>query len=165
MFLRPYRRGEDGPLIVSWVTDKRTCALWCAGRFPWPLSPESFEERLGDLVSRNGDVPFVALDGEGEPVGFFCWSPGPAEGEGFLKFVLVDPEKRGKGHGRELVSLAAETASGTWGVGIVRLSVFTGNPAARRCYEKAGFVTESVEPDAFFFHGEAWGRCRMYLRL
>ena len=122
MKLRPYRYGEDYPLIEAWITDERTHALWCARRFPWPLTRESFEEKLRSLAER-GDLPFVAEAEAGERVGFVCWSPGPADGEGRLKFVVVAPERRGRGCGREMVSLAAAYGKAQ-GAESVRLSVF-----------------------------------------
>ena len=163
MKLRPYRYGGDYPLIEAWITDERTHALWCARRFPWPLTRESFEEKLRSLAER-GDRPFVAETEAGESTGFVCWSPGPADGEGRLKFVLVAPARRGRGWGRELVSLAAAYGKAQ-GAETVRLSVFAENAAARRCYERAGFTAERAEEGVFPFHEENWGRCDMALRM
>ena len=163
MKLRPYRYGDDYPLIEAWIGDERTHALWCARRFPWPLTRESFEEKLRSLADR-GDRPFVAEMEAGERVGFVCFSPGPAAGEGKLKFVVIAPELRGKGFGRKLVSLATEYGK-TQGAERVRLSVFAENAAARRCYEQAGFSTERVEEGIFPFREENWDRCDMALSL
>ena len=163
MKLRPYRYGEDYSLMEAWITDERTHALWCARRFPWPLTRESFEGKLRSLAEK-GDCPFVAETEEGERVGFVCWSPGPAAGEGRVKFVVVDPKRRGRGVGRELVSLAAACGKAL-GAETARLSVFTGNAAARRCYERAGFTSERLEEGVFPFYEESWGRCDMALRL
>lgn len=164
MKLRPYRYGEDYPLIEAWIGDERTHALWCARRFPWPLTRESFEGKLKELTEKSGDCPFLAVTEEGTPVGFVCWSPGPAAGEGRLKFVVVAPERRGRGYGRELVSLAAAYGKDQ-GAETVRLSVFAENAAARRCYERVGFALERVEEGVFPFHEERWGRCDMALRV
>ena len=163
MKLRPYRYGEDYPLMEAWITDERAHALWCARRFPWPLTQESFEGKLRALEEK-GDRPFIAETEEGEHVGFVCWSPGPAVGEGRLKFVVVDPKRRGRGVGRELVSLAAAWGKAQ-GAETARLSVFTVNLAARRCYERAGFTPERLEEGVFPFYEENWGRCDMSLRL
>ncbi len=158
MELRPYRYGEDYGLIEAWVADERTHALWCARRFPWPLRRESFEGKLRELEEK-GDRPFTAVSEEGEAVGFVCVSPGPGAGESRLKFVLVAPEKRGRGYGRALVTLASEAS----GAGTVRLSVFSCNAAARSCYERAGFTADGGEEGAFSFGAEVWGRCGMVL--
>ena len=164
MKLRPYNYDTDYPLIEGWITDERTHALWCARRFPWPLTRESFEQKLRELAEKSGDCPFMAVTEEGTPVGFVCWSPGPGPEEGRLKFVVVAPEQRGRGYGRELVSLAAAYGKSR-GAKTVRLSVFAENTAARRCYAHAGFAPERVTEGAFPFHGENWGRCDMALRL
>ncbi len=165
MKLRPYRCGEDFSLIESWITGERTHALWCAGRFPWPLTRVGFEGRLKELAEKSGDIPLVGETVEGESIGFVCFSPGPAGGEGKLKFVLVDPEKRSLGLGWELVTLAAEYGRACAGAETVRLSVFTVNAAAIRCYERAGFASERTEEGVYAFHEERWGRRTMALRL
>ena len=164
MKLRPYRGGEDFDRIAAWIADERTHALWCAGRFPWPLTPEGFEGKLRELAEKNGDCPLVAVTEMGDAAGFLCWSPGPAAGEGKLKFVVVDPARRGRGIGREMVSLAAAYGKAR-GAETVRLSVFSCNASALRCYARAGFVTQSVTEGAFPFGEETWGRCDMTLRL
>ncbi len=161
MELRPYAYGEDYPLIGSWITDERTHALWCARRFPWPITRAGFEEKLKELGQNSGDMPFVAVSEAGAPVGFLCISPGPAPGECRLKYVVIDPERRGRGLGREMAALAAERS----GAETVRLAVFSVNLAARSCYESAGFAVESETEDVFSFREERWGRCDMALRL
>ena len=163
MKLRPYRYGEDFPLLESWITDGRTHALWCAGRFPRPLERRSFEEKLRGFAE-GGVRPLVAVRETGEPVGFLCLSPGPAPGEGRLKFVVIDPGQRGKGYGGEMTALAAE-AAGAAGIRTLRLSVFSVNEAARRCYARAGFTEEKTEDNAFTFGGEVWGRRVMALTI
>ena len=110
MQLRAYAYGADFGRIESWVADERTHAFWCAGRFSRPLTRGDFEDRLRELTEESGLRAFVAETEEDGPVGFLCTSPGPAEGETTLKYVVIDPSRRGKGFGREMVSLASEAS-------------------------------------------------------
>ena len=58
-----------------------------------------------------------------------------------------------------MMQLLLRHAQDIAGVSSVSLSVFDGNTAARRCYEKAGFREISFTPEAFTFGHERWGRC------
>ena len=67
------RRYEDSDLelIKKWSTDEKTHLMWCAGRTDYPITKESFDALLDDISKRCGDVPYVALDDSGVPVGFY----------------------------------------------------------------------------------------------
>ena len=82
----------------------------------------------------------MATGQDGEPVGFFCYSVNSKDNEGFLKFVVVDDQKRGMGCGKEMLHLALRYAFCITGVERVRLNVFEENSAAKHCYEKVGFT-------------------------
>ena len=161
MRLRPYVSCLDFDRIKNWVTDERTHALWCAGRAEYPLSKEGFDRFLEDIAIKNGDCPYIAADDSGEPVGFFCYSVNAENNEGMLKFVIVSPERRGKGVGREMLGMALKLAFGLTGAESVRLCVFSCNDRARRCYLGAGFEERTVTDNAFRFGDERWGRCAM----
>ena len=164
MRLRPYIPETDFDVIRNWITDPRTHALWCAGRFDYPLSREIFDEKLRDYRTRNGDVPFAAVGDDDRPVGFFCYSLRAETNVGRLAFVVVDPALRGQGYGKAMLKLAADYAFTVSGADAVRLSVFTGNTRAEKCYESVGFREEKTDPDAFTYRDESWGRRSMVLR-
>ena len=115
------------------------------------------------MAEKSGDVPFAAVDGEGEVTGFFVYAFDGETREGLLKFVIVDPEKRGQGLGREMMLLAVRYAIEVGGARAVRLNVFSVNEPAKRCYERAGFVERRTDADAFAFREERWGRCNMVI--
>ena len=164
MRLRPYISGLDFDVIKNWITDSREHALWCANRFAFPTERENFTEVLNDHAEHWGDCAFVATDDSGTPVGFFCYSINLGTNEGMLKFVMVDPTKRGMGYGKEMLRLAVKYAFEITKADAVRLIVFSENPGAKKCYEGVGFKEISTEPEAFRFGDEAWGRCCMMLK-
>ena len=163
MTIRPYNSDTDFDIIKNWTSNGREHALWCAGRTGYPLEREGFDRMLDETASRNGDKPYIAEAG-GEPAGFFCLSVNGETKEGMLKFVIVSPERRGKGYGREMISLAAGYAFDAEGAIAVCLNVFSVNEAARKCYKSAGFVEQSLTENAFVYNGESWGRVRMIMK-
>ena len=54
-------------------------------------------------------------------------------------FIILSPECRGKGNGKEMVALAIEYAKNVLHASKITLRVFTNNERARHCYEIAGF--------------------------
>ncbi len=107
------------------------------------------------------DSAYVATENNGRPVGFFCYSVNPEDNLGFLKFIVVDGTKRGKGYGKEMLNLALRYAFEITGADAVQLNVFDENPSAKQCYEKVGFVQKKTEQNALVYKGELWSRCRM----
>ena len=79
--------------------------------------------------------------------------------------MFVLPECRGQGVAAQLLDAAIRYARTFDGVTSVNLSVSESAVAARRLYEKAGFETWGVEPDAIRFEGRSEGERRMRLVL
>lgn len=164
MRIRPYISERDFDEIKNWITDERTHALWCANLIRYPLEKENFENKLAELALQYGDSPYVFTTDEGKTVGFFCYSVNCGANEGMLKFVMVSPTLRGKGYGREMVSLAVKYAFEITKADTVQLNVFSDNTAAKKCYLSAGFSERALTEKAFCFYDEMWGRCNMAIR-
>ena len=96
----------------------------------------------------------------GQTVGFFCYSVNTTDNVVFLKFIIVDKTKRGKGYGKEMLNLALQYAFQITGAK-VQLNVFSENIVAKQCYEKVGFVERNVDKDVFAYKDELWSRCNM----
>lgn len=164
MILRPYNYGSDFETVKDWCGDRRTHAVWCAGRFPYPLGEESFEAVLKEHSDKYGDIPFIAEDEDGKAVGFLCYSANTDTNEGMIKFVIVDPSLRGRGYGKAMLRQALGYAFDETCADSVRLCVFSHNAGALRCYESVGFKEISTDPGAFSYENEAWDRCRMAIQ-
>ena len=77
---------------------------------------------------------------------------------------MVAGDRRGRGYGRELVSMAARYAFDFAGARRVTILVFLENPSAIRCYEACGFrMTAGREPEKFPCMGEEWRLAEMEL--
>lgn len=161
MRLRPFVLNKDFDAIKDWSTDERVHAMWCANKMKYPLEKENFAEALDGMFDLHGDCPFVALDDDGRIVGFICCSVSFETNEAMLAFVMIDPSQRGKGYGREMISLAAKYCTEILKAEAVQLNVFTVNERAKKCYESVGFTERRTDPDAFPYKDEKWGRCNM----
>lgn len=163
MRLRPYIPDTDFDHIRKWDTDERAHALWCAGRLPFPVTRESMDALINDHAVKYGDTPFIATEDGGRPVGFFCIATDVQTNTSMLRFVMVDSSLRGKGYGKEMLSLAVKYAFDIAKADAVQLNVFTQNEAAKKCYLSVGFTERSVTPDVFTYKDESWGRCNMII--
>ena len=161
--LRAYNPDKDFDTIKYWISDERTHALWCANRTEFPLERSSFDALLEDVSVRCGDAPYVVTDEDDKPIGFFCYSLNNDINEGMLKFVIVDPVKRGIGLGKEMIRHAVGYAFDVTKADSVQLMVFTENSRAKKCYESVGFRERHTDPDAFRYMDESWGRCNMVI--
>jgi RimJ/RimL family protein N-acetyltransferase len=164
MRLRPYIACKDYEEIKNWISDERTHAMWCANLIQFPMEKDNFEKVMREAAERFGDSPYVATSEEGQLIGFFCYSVDLATNEGMLKFVMTNPDYRGKGYGKEMLQLAVKYAFEITNVDAVQLNVFPENIRAKKCYETIGFVERKTDKDAFAYKDESWGRCNMIIR-
>ncbi len=164
MRLRPYIHDKDFDSIKNWMPEERAHAMWCANIIPYPMEKDGFAEVMSNAFDRFGDTPFVAISDAGEIEGFFLYSLNYETNEVLLKFVMVDPAKRGKGLGKEMLGLAVKYAFEISHADLVHLNVFPENAGAKKCYEGAGFVERDTTPEAFTYKDEKWGRTNMAIR-
>lgn len=81
-----------------------------------------------------------------------------------LGFVIVDDKKRGKGYGKEMLSLAVQYAFDFIKVKKISLGVFENNTAALNCYRSCGFrIVELETAESYQCMGETWNCIEMEL--
>lgn len=78
--------------------------------------------------------------------------------------MYVAPEAAGRGVGRALLDALLAHARGA-GMESLVLTVTQGNPAATHLYERAGFRSFGVEPDAIRIDGRPYAKNHMHLDL
>lgn len=161
MRIRPYIESRDYKYIEKWVGDEKIHALWCANLVPYPVTKENLHAFLEKTAIEWTDSAYVATETNGKVVGFFCYSVNVDNNNGFLKLVIIDHNLRGKGYGKEMLKLALQYAFEITGVKLVQLNVFDNNAAAKHCYEKVGFIEESITKNVFTYKDELWDRCHM----
>ncbi len=155
--LRPYK-ACDADAIVSWVGDERAFRQWSADRFEaYPITGADLNRHYGALAFSDSFYEFTAFD-EAGPAGHLILRF-TDEKKTILRFgfVIVDPEKRGRGYGREMLALAARYAFDILKADSITLGVFENNEPARRCYRAAGFrEAPRQEPAYYAILGERW---------
>lgn len=161
MRIRSYIPGKDYKYVSKWIDTERTHAFWCANFFPYPMAQEAFHDLLEKNAADWTDSAYIATEKNGQPVGFFCYSVNTDDNVGFLKFILIDPAKRGNGYGKQMLNLALQYAFQITGAEAVQLNVFSENFSAKQCYEKVGFVKRKIDKGVFSYHDELWSRCNM----
>lgn len=149
--------GENGIVMRPVTADE--WMLWRAARLEaLRESPAAFgsqltdwieasEERWRERLSVTGAHDVLAFDGE-HVVGMVSGMPvadDPTRTE--LISMWVAPSARGTGLAAALIDRIVDWATQA-GASVVDLSVMPDNPAARRAYERAGFVALSEPGDA-----------------
>lgn len=151
--LRPYNT-NDADKILSWSKDKREFYKWSAGVLgKYPINKRKF-----GFV--NNLMAFTAIDDD-EIIGFFTLRrPSEIFDELRFGFVIVDPEKRGKGYGKAMLQLGIKFAFEIYGAKKVSLGVFENNLPAYYCYKAVGFTDMVLDKaESYCVLGEEW-KCK-----
>ena len=111
-------------------------------------------------------MAFTAIDDD-EIVGFFTMRrPGESFDELRFGFVIVDPEKRGKGYGKRMLLLGVKYAKEIFGAKKVSLGVFENNESAYYCYKAVGFKDIILEEtEKYVVLGEEWKCLELEMNL
>ena len=96
---------------------------------------------LGPSVDAADRTTLVALDANGDIVGFTIFGPDRDRHAGYLASLYVSPAAGGHGVGSALLTSAIAAMPGV----DITLWVFAGNVRARHLYERAGFRADGTE--------------------
>ena len=108
--LRPYKT-SDAKTIISWCKDEVAFRKWTSDRYEsFPITEADMNRKYvdcnGDCSEPDNFYPMTAFDESGI-VGHLVMRYTDAEKKVLrLGFVIVDDSKRGKGYGKEMISLA-----------------------------------------------------------
>jgi [ribosomal protein S18]-alanine N-acetyltransferase len=136
MRLRP-PEPKDYDIIASWIPDAKACLRWAGPRLAFPFAAAD----LPALLAVPDTESFTLTDGSPVTLGFGqLWL---RDGDAMrLMRIIVAPQLRGLGVGRELCRLLIEHAR-VAGAPAVTLAVYRDNEAALDLYRGLGF--EAVE--------------------
>ncbi len=163
LYLRPFKPC-DAKRVVNWFADEKSFNQWSAGRLPhYPITAEA----LLCYYAQNDDNPdfFVmsAFDGSGLVGQLMMRFTDNSRKTLRFGHIIVSPECRGKGYGKEMLTLAQKYAFSFLGAEKVTLGVFENNPAAYHCYKSVGFC--EAPPDChevYEISGEKWKCIEMF---
>ncbi|MFJ2826984.1 GNAT family N-acetyltransferase [Streptomyces sp. NPDC087263] len=141
---------EPGPGDLGWIV-QRNAALYAA-EYGWNTDYEGLVARIVADFAEDRDphlerVWIAELDGR--PVGCVMCVRDDAPATARLRLLLVEPDARGLGVGDQLVTTVKDFARG---VGYHDLVLWTNDvlAAARRVYQRHGFVLVSEKPHRSF---------------
>ena len=160
--LRPYK-ACDADTIVTWIGDEIAFRKWCADRYDhYPISADDINDHYDAVKNDENFYQFTAFDETGI-VGHLIMRFTDEEKK-ILRFgfVIVDPEKRGRGYGKKMLELAIRYAFEILKTEKITLAAFDNNPDAIRCYKSVGFKEITPEKERpFLVLGEEWKRVEM----
>lgn len=150
----------DADSIVSWIKDEKALRKWSSDRFgDFPITSfdinNKYFENNGDCYEPDNFYPVTAFDESGV-VGHLILRYTDEEKKVIrFGFVIVDDSKRGKGYGKQMLTLAIKYTFEILGAEKITLGVFDNNISAYHCYKAAGFTESGKE---FFCEilGEQW---------
>ena len=140
MTLRKYE-AQDSKIICSWIKDTKQLYQWSADRIGrFPLNGNELNEYYDSMNGIQSIIPLCAVD-EHTVLGHLFIRYPNKDDKTLVRFgfIILSPECRGKGNGKEMVALAIEYAKNVLHASKIILGVFTNNERARLCYKAVGF--------------------------
>ncbi len=160
--LRPYKPC-DAEAIVEWCNkDEVIFRRWALDRFErFPITAKDLNEKYiqcnGDCEDADNFYPMTAFDEDG--VAGHMMMRFLDKEKKVLRFgmVIISEDRRGKGYGRELISLALKYAFEILKVEKVTIGVVHDNLPAYRCYTSVGFDEVKMDSyETYHFFEEEW---------
>lgn len=143
--LRPMTSAEYAAWMPAAIADYAAQHA-AAGSRPADTSLDLARQEFAELLPEGLETEqhhLLVAESDGVRVGIL-WLRVPSAGDAAFVFdVEVEPELRGKGHGRAIM-LAAESYARDLGATALRLHVFGSNTVARSLYESLGYETTNV---------------------
>jgi ribosomal protein S18 acetylase RimI-like enzyme len=134
MRLIPFDR-RRAKTVAGWVRSSAEASNWC-GKAEFPFQAAT----VASWSTENDVTAYLLVDAAGRPVAYGeVWSD-DEEDEAELARLIVDPDRRGRGVGRALVTALVAVA----GFDNILMRVVPHNDPALACYRSAGFV--DVDP-------------------
>ena len=157
--LRPYKI-SDAETIVSWCKDEAAFRKWTSDRYEaFPITAADMNRKYidnnGDCVESDNFYPMTAFDEKGIVGHLIMRFTDERKTVLRLGFVIVDDAKRGKGYGKEMISLSLKYAFEILKVDKVTIGVFENNMTAYYCYKAAGFKDIEAKQQCEIL-GETW---------
>ena len=141
MKLRAYRK-EDAAVICTWIRTEEELYRWSADRFnKFPLFENDIEDNYQPQLEGGRFFPITAIDENGIVIGHFIIRYPKEEDDSSVRFgfVVIDPDIRGKGCGKEMLRLGIQYVRDNLNANRIDLGVFENNEGAKKCYEAVGF--------------------------
>ena len=140
---------EDIETVMTWFPDADSVLIWGGPEFRYPFTAATFREdcRVGLMDS------YCLRDPAGELAAF--GQSYERDGRGHLARLVSNPERRGTGAGKKLISMIIAVLDAAHDYDEYSLFVFRHNEPAYRCYRSSGFVVREY-PDGAPLPGQCY---------
>jgi RimJ/RimL family protein N-acetyltransferase len=148
------REPEDAVHAHRWNSDPETMRWWDS-IYP-PAAVEGYAARIGSQPLSYDSVSFLVLDrATSAPIGW-CGLFGTSQvhRHAELGVMIGEASYRGRGYGTDATRTLCRFGFDRMNLVRLSLTVFPQNVAARRVYERVGFVEEGVQRRAVWKRGE-----------
>lgn len=149
------------PQLINSIKDARELMQFAGPEFNFPLTEEQIEKSLSD----KNRIAFRVVNSSNDSTIGHCEICFKDNFANLGRILIMDPTMRGKGIGKQIVTLLLEFILKNSEQRNVELNVFDFNTNAIKCYEKIGFV---INPDKKFVRkidDETWIALNMKLDL
>ena len=139
----------DIDTVMTWFPDAGSVLIWGGPEFRFPFTADTFREdcrvdRMDSYSLRNPTGELAAFGQSYE-----------RDGRGHLARLVANPECRGTGAGKQLISMIITTLEVAHDYDEYSLFVFRHNEPAYRCYLSSGFVVRDY-PDGAPLPGQCY---------
>ncbi len=157
---------EDFKKLIDWIDTETLLTHWSGSLFRFPLNEDSLAWYIEDTNDLKNSEAFVykAVDTDtGETVGHISLGGISVKNlSARVSRVLVGNNLHRKaGICQQMVKAVLKIGFDELHLHRISLGVYTNNPAAIRCYERCGFITEGVNRDILKHKGEWWSMIEM----
>ncbi|MBF4486156.1 GNAT family protein [Flavobacterium sp. CSZ] len=149
------------PQLINSIKNARELMQFAGPEFIFPLTEEQIEKSLSD----KNRIAFRVVNIANDSTFGHCEICFKDEFANLGRILIMDETLRGKGIGKQIVTLLLEFILENSKQRNIELNVFDFNKSAIKCYEKIGFV---IHPDKKFVRemdNETWTALNMKLDL
>lgn len=138
---------DDADMLLAWRNDPETRA---ASRNTALVEPAEHAAWLRAVIDEPSIMLLIAVDDTGSAVGHVRFVP---TGEGYEVSIVIAPEHRGHGYGREVLRTAQEAFQEVHQRESVRAYVRSENLASHRMFRAAGYVVTETDAVGSWYVG------------
>ena len=155
MNLRKYKE-EDANEIIKWIRNEEELFLWSANIYNiFPIEAGDINVFYEECMKKNNFYPMTLTNNE-KIIGHLILRTADEKNEIVrLGFIIVDPNLRGKGYGKNLLNYAIKYAKENLNAKEINLGVFENNINAYNCYKSVGF-REINKNEKYKINNEEW---------
>ena len=164
--LQPFNENDFNALIEE-IPDARFLLQWAGPKYRFPLDKAQLQGTLSETLGQQPKITMfkAVLSHTMETVGHIqLMSIDYNIKACSMGRVLIYSKYRGKGFGKEMVTMAVQHAFEILGINEIMLGVFDFNKTARAVYKNVGFVAFEFDNAAVAFENEKWNRIRMKIQ-